>query len=208
MKTFIFFLFFTLINVSYSQQKPKINYTHIPHLDTALYYYNLGVKEKTNNNDGPIVKKFLAYVGLNEGYAWCAAFVSYCVGVCDFILVKVKSALARKCKNKYSFSEKDVRLHKKTVKSGYLAGWGHGNTPQGHVGIVYKWEDEHGQVVEGNANNRVSFNNRKLEPRNYFRIQFFTPIVYENPMQEIIEKMNVPWITNINKSMSNFATTR
>lgn len=37
----------------------------------------LGIKESGGNNHGPWVKKFLAEVGLPEGYPWCAAFQSY-----------------------------------------------------------------------------------------------------------------------------------
>lgn len=44
----IIFLF--CFNITYS--KNIIPYTTIPHLDTAISYYNRGVKEKTNNNDG------------------------------------------------------------------------------------------------------------------------------------------------------------
>lgn len=36
-----------------------------------------GVREVGGNNHGPWVKKFLAEVGLPEGYAWCDAFQSY-----------------------------------------------------------------------------------------------------------------------------------
>lgn len=37
-----------------------------------------GVHEVGGNNHGPAVKKYLAEVGLPEGYAWCDAFVSWC----------------------------------------------------------------------------------------------------------------------------------
>lgn len=37
----------------------------------------LGIREVGGNNHGPEVKKFLAEVGLPEGYAWCDAFQSY-----------------------------------------------------------------------------------------------------------------------------------
>lgn len=37
----------------------------------------LGIHEVGGNNRGPWVKKFLAEVGLPEGYAWCDAFQSY-----------------------------------------------------------------------------------------------------------------------------------
>ena len=37
----------------------------------------LGIHEVGGNNHGPWVKKFLAEVGLPEGYAWCDAFQSF-----------------------------------------------------------------------------------------------------------------------------------
>src|SRR3954470_21496878 len=37
----------------------------------------LGIREGGPNNHGPEVKRFLAEVGLPEGYAWCDAFQSY-----------------------------------------------------------------------------------------------------------------------------------
>jgi len=37
----------------------------------------LGIHEVGGDNHGPWVKKFLAEVGLPEGYAWCDAFQSY-----------------------------------------------------------------------------------------------------------------------------------
>ena len=35
------------------------------------------IREVGGNNHGPAVKRFLAEVGLPEGYAWCDAFQSY-----------------------------------------------------------------------------------------------------------------------------------
>lgn len=46
-------------------------------LAAALAAERAGVEEVGQNNHGPQVKKFLAEVGLPEGYAWCDAFVSY-----------------------------------------------------------------------------------------------------------------------------------
>lgn len=48
-----------------------------PWVDTAASY--VGVRERTGRNDGEEVERFLAHVGLAPGYAWCAAFVSYCL---------------------------------------------------------------------------------------------------------------------------------
>ena len=204
----LFTLLFQLPDAICSEKKISLDYTRIPHLDTAIYYYNLGVKEKTNHNDGYYVEKFLKFVGLPKGNPWCAAFVSYCIGVCENIVTKVKSAVALQCTNKYTFSEKDVRLHKKTVEPGFLSLWGKGNTPKGHIGIVYAWKDIQGEIIEGNAANKVDFNIRKLEPRNYFRIRKFTPIYYTDEIQQYINTLDIKWINNIRESLSNFALTR
>src|SRR5690606_36199151 len=40
----------------------------------------IGVREASGQNDGPRVEGYLAYTGLGKGYAWCAAFVSWCYG--------------------------------------------------------------------------------------------------------------------------------
>jgi len=38
---------------------------------------NVGVTETDKDNHGPAVKKYLKTVGLEEGFAWCAAFLKY-----------------------------------------------------------------------------------------------------------------------------------
>ncbi len=45
----------------------------------AIYKSQLGVREKTGRNDGKDVEKYLASVNLGKGYAWCAAFVHWCL---------------------------------------------------------------------------------------------------------------------------------
>ena len=40
----------------------------------------LGVQERTGQNDGDRVGEYLRYTNLNEGHEWCAAFVSWCYG--------------------------------------------------------------------------------------------------------------------------------
>jgi hypothetical protein len=45
----------------------------------AIYKSQLGVREKTGRNDGKDVEKYLKSVGLGKGFAWCAAFVHWCL---------------------------------------------------------------------------------------------------------------------------------
>jgi hypothetical protein len=46
-------------------------------VQTELAAAKLGIHEIGGDNHGPWVKKFLAEVGLPEGYAWCDAFQSF-----------------------------------------------------------------------------------------------------------------------------------
>ncbi|MNJ96967.1 hypothetical protein D3C87_147020 [compost metagenome] len=40
----------------------------------------IGVRETGGDNKGAEISKYLAYVGLGDGYGWCAAFASWCYG--------------------------------------------------------------------------------------------------------------------------------
>ncbi len=40
---------------------------------------HIGTREATGRNDGPMVERFLAHVGLPAGHPWCAAFVCYVI---------------------------------------------------------------------------------------------------------------------------------
>lgn len=45
----------------------------------TVYTSQLGVRELTGKNDGLQVEAYLKTVGLGKGYAWCAAFVKWCL---------------------------------------------------------------------------------------------------------------------------------
>jgi len=47
---------------------------------TNIAVQEIGVREATGNNDGKRVEEYLGYVELGKGYAWCAAFASWCYG--------------------------------------------------------------------------------------------------------------------------------
>lgn len=50
-----------------------------PDRDRVVHTYTseIGVREATGNNDGEAVGKYLQSTELDEGYAWCAAFVNW-----------------------------------------------------------------------------------------------------------------------------------
>lgn len=43
------------------------------------YTSQIGVREATGKNDGKAVEMYLKTVGLGKGYAWCAAYVKWCL---------------------------------------------------------------------------------------------------------------------------------
>lgn len=58
-------------------EEPRYNDTRAE--VAAIYKSQLGVREKTGRNDGKDVEKYLKSVGLGKGFAWCAAFVHWCL---------------------------------------------------------------------------------------------------------------------------------
>lgn len=46
---------------------------------TEIYLSQIGVREKTGKNDGQEVEMYLKTVGLGKGYAWCSAYVKWCL---------------------------------------------------------------------------------------------------------------------------------
>ena len=147
-------------------------YTTIPHLDTLLYYLNMGVKEATGHNDGYYVELFLKSVHGHKGDAWCAAFQSFCLSKNEEhgVLLATRSALAANFINKKSITAKSVLNGGVKIPPGTLGIMRHGSTIKGHIFAVYIWDKVHGQTVEGNSGNKVSFLERIIQPRNYFRI--------------------------------------
>lgn len=49
---------------------------------TTTYSSQVGVREATGHNDGKQVEIYLKSVKLGKGYAWCAAFVHWCLEQC------------------------------------------------------------------------------------------------------------------------------
>lgn len=69
----------------------------------AIYTSFIGVREKTGNNDGPEVEMFLRSVGLGKGYAWCAAFVKYCMLEAGIKAAERMNGMALSTENKKNF---------------------------------------------------------------------------------------------------------
>ena len=120
-----------------------------------IYRGYIGVREKTGKNDGPEVEEFLAHEGLGKGYAWCAAFVSFCLDLAGFKnTITAWSPTAHNKKalvyDKGKFLDIPEPGHVFTLyypKKGRI----------GHTGFFDGWADEGIiQTVEGNTNGSKS----------------------------------------------------
>ena len=120
----------------------------------------IGVKEATGNNDGRQVEEYLAYTGLGKGYAWCAAFVSWCYGKAGH-LVPRNAWSPSLFPNGRRYSTKEIQQG--AVRPADLFGiYSQGLRRIDHVGIIRKLEDRYILTVEGNVANRVLSKRRAL----------------------------------------------
>ena len=132
-----------------------------------VYTAEIGVREATDNNDGPRVAEYLRYRGLDEGYEWCAAFVSWCHGQAGYPAPRNAWAAAL-------FPSKRVIWAR--VTAGARAG-SEGVPQQGdvfgiyiaskkriaHCGFVDGWDGTWCLTVEGNVENAAVRKRRSVK---------------------------------------------
>jgi len=155
------------------------------HIDTAVRYF--GPKEQHRENYGTDVKKFLNSVGLDEGYSWCASFVSYDCDAADVSYPRIRSALAQDFITNQSIDAKKVLRGQVTIPSGYIFVMKKGDTIHGHTGFVLlPWHGKTGITIEGNTDlgipgrkdQGVWIKQRQIYSTCYFCIKKFTPVRY------------------------------
>lgn len=144
------------------------------HIDYALDY--VGLTERTGNNDGTQIEIWQRAVGVSKGANWCAVFVSAMLTKAHVKYPSIRSALAKKFITNKSINARQVYFYNKIIPMGYILIWTHGQTWKGHTGFVLNWKGKSGRTVEGNCQNSVKIMYRKIEPYNYFRIIYFTPV--------------------------------
>lgn len=116
-------------------------------IDTALS--QIGVREATGKNDGTQVEKYLKSCNLGKGYAWCAAFITWCYQV-----NKVKAKTTAWAPAWFTPASKVIYTRANgglQPKRGDVFGlWI--NNRIGHVGFIYKWDAKFVTTIEGNTN--------------------------------------------------------
>lgn len=120
---------------------------------SQIYLSFVGVRELTGNNDGVEVEMFLKTVGLGKGYAWCAAFVKYCLLEAGIKKAEKINGMALSAVNKTNMVfEKSKKL--KQPKQGDVATLYY--TKLGRIGHTLFWHKEINssiyESVEGNTN--------------------------------------------------------
>ncbi len=111
----------------------------------------VGIREKLNNNDGPMVELIQETIGEHSNEAWCMAFVQTCVAYAE-LKTGIESPLfaSEHCLTTWKNTSKKQRV-KRHPLPGAISIWRHGNSSNGHTGIVLGADDKIFQAVEGNT---------------------------------------------------------
>ena len=122
-------------------------------MDTA--YAQIEVKEKTGNNDGYQVEKYLRSTGLGKGYPYCAAGLYYCYDAAR------KALELSKKENPLKQTASTVRMYNAAMKYGVKTNsepqvgdfifWRKRGTWRGHVEMVI-------EVLRGGNIKTIGFN--------------------------------------------------
>ncbi len=119
----------------------------------AVYMAEVGVHEASGRNDGARVAEYLRYCGLEEGHAWCAAFVCWAYGQAGIANPRTAWADALFPKVLVVYQRGDARLTG-TPKRGDTFGIYFADLKRiAHVGFVDDWQPGAYLItVEGNTN--------------------------------------------------------
>lgn len=117
-----------------------------------IYTAEIGVREASGNNDGPEVEAYLATTGLDKGYAWCSAFVSWVFQQGGFDTPRTAWSPALFPKRVVIWPNQGKSPQKSDVFGIYYP-----NLKRiGHVGFIVSWGANFVTTVEGNTNENGS----------------------------------------------------
>jgi hypothetical protein len=146
----------------------------------------------TRNVAGETGQRMVYYIIRHGGgkppTSYCAFFVTYCIDSAKVKTPTVRTGLAECFITKTSIPAKDVTIGKYNPKPGTIIVWKDGETIHGHTGFVWEWYRNSGSTIEGNSTggptghkaNGIWFHGCEIiQPLNYFRIVYFTPVGYK-----------------------------
>lgn len=120
-----------------------------------IYLSQIGVRELTGKNDGPEVEMYLRSVGLSKGYAWCSAFVAWCLNEVE-IPHKI-NAWSPTAENRNNFIYNNKNFVKEPRAGDVFTLWYNNLKRIGHTGFYHQNQNDKIIVtVEGNTNDAGS----------------------------------------------------
>ena len=123
-----------------------------PALLIDIYRGEVGVLEASGRNDGSRIAEYLRYCGLDEGYAWCAAFVSWCHGQAGYAEPRNAWSPALFPKSKVIWKPDWNAKNQQQPQPGDVFGIFYRNLQRiAHVGFVDRWGSSYCITVEGNT---------------------------------------------------------
>lgn len=157
------------------------------HLAVAQGY--VGVRE-TGRNTGPEVDRFLASVGHNPGFPWCAAFTSYVLDQAGSTSPTIRSARSRSFVTRESISIRALTYTGRKPQPGWIAVWERQEAGTGHTDFVEAVAPDGALTLlggnirlrDGSGLSGVTRREHRHQPLAAHRITHFTPVV--NPAFE------------------------
>lgn len=112
----------------------------------------VGIREKTGNNDGPMVELIQSTIGGADHESWCMSFVQTCLAYAAIKCgAKIPIAESEHCLTVWNETPVEQRV-KISPLPGAIVIWRHGKTTNGHTGIVLGADETAMNCVEGNTN--------------------------------------------------------
>lgn len=119
------------------------------------YDAQVGVRERSGNNDGKKVEEYLGYVHLKKGQPWCAAFVCWTFGQTGIKNPRSGWSPTLFPENKVIWQRARLQpaTHNIQPKQGDVFGLYFPEKKRiAHVGFIDEWGDKFAITVEGNTN--------------------------------------------------------
>lgn len=116
----------------------------------------VGVRELTGRNDGKEVEMYLRSVGLGKGYAWCAAYVTWCHA--ELNIPNPRSAWSPSWfTSNVVYRKNHFRIRPFIARDGQVFGLYYENLRRvGHVGFISGEGKLHYYTIEGNTSGEGS----------------------------------------------------
>lgn len=147
-----------------------------------LYDSQIGIRETGGSNRGVHVEKYLASVELGAGYAWCAAFVSWCYQNAEIQTPLSGWVPSYALKDKRIYHRDKFQLRTPQTGDVFMVWYSKLKRPA-HIGFIDQWGEKWVTTVEGNTNDDGSregdgvYKKRRLKKQIWAVSDFIRPSI-------------------------------